>query len=1133
MIYNMVIGNRCMRVLTAMALAVQFGNGQMAVDAPGKMRQEVISQEWPEDREATLTGAEEAGWAVMPADADEAGRAASPAYAEESGQAATPADADKLARVSPTSPLGDLWDEWSGDMDFPGDGTKSAPYQIRTLSHLMGLSEAAASGTSFAGVYLELTRDLNLGDIEINGGNWNPIGWYRDSAELGGQVKTAFQGHFDGAGHTIGGLKIINMAKPLQYVGLFGVIDGGSVRNLRVEADDIYGDGCAGVLAGAVTGNAQIYNVEVSGYVSTKGDAGGIAGAVTGSTEYAVIENCTADGIVLNGRKSGCFVGGIAGNVQRANLLDNTVITQDGNANRIQGLGYVGGIAGRMNQTNLYNSYVSGTIGGNKSIAVGGIAGKYESGNLILARFGGDISKTNNGNSSHEGTFVGTRDSRNQFTYGTEKHNNLSYLYTTSGAMARRVFGSNLDGDNAFTKNAHIGYWTDLEKKYVTVAGTTETGCGDRYFYEELEDGVKYIVTQKLGREFTAGTYDDGLPFQPDHFAPGYQGEPVRGYLVSIPRIDAENANGTYDTDVAVLTAISATNNSWYRQIDKDHPAAIAPGETVSVATAPKNTNGNRYQMVYEESEEGKVKPPVYLNKAGEKVPMGYLKGGYYSFEMPEYDTELTVEYRKVATKLSLDPSHMTIQVIQTRSGDRKNPSVLTEVKNERGVLIARYIDGVLDSGVKVQPVSIHAAVNSTGASGDQRVRWSVDDGNLLTNLSEEGYTQKDARVIPNMDSSFIRGIINREVKAQADQGYQNPISNTIYTRSAVVTAATNPDTSVDNLPVVGNCRVDVNLQILDDTTVRVEGLNLNKPQVTYTITRKLTGSRRSPKETYTCSEPIVLTAGLYPAQPFYKNVTWSDQESGRILRLTPKGTNTQECEIQVQYDPAGRDNPAWIQNVIYEDDAKKAQQGGLLKLEGTAVHKEVVTAVSEDQTHGHLTADCEVTIRFETVDETVTGSSSGGSSGGGGGGGGGSTGVTPSGSKKADSAPAGAVIGTWIQTADGRWTFTAGGRTYASEWAYIHNPYAATGQEEADWFRFSETGHMVTGWFTDSDSNTYYLNPVSDNTLGRMVTGWNWLDGQCYYFNSVSNGTRGALARNTETPDGYQVNGDGAWVVH
>ena len=35
----------------------------------------------------------------------------------------------------------------------------------------------------------------------------------------------------------------------------------------------------------------------------------------------------------------------------------------------------------------------------------------------------------------------------------------------------------------------------------------------------------------------------------------------------------------------------------------------------------------------------------------------------------------------------------------------------------------------------------------------------------------------------------------------------------------------------------------------------------------------------------------------------------------------------------------------------------------------------------------------------------------------------------------------------------------------------------------------------MVTGWFTDTDGNEYYLWPESDGTKGHMTVGWQWID--------------------------------------
>ena len=1078
---------------------------------------------------------------------------ATPSDAVQWSEPATPSNLLLLAEQIPVT--GDLWEDWNGNVNFPGEGTRESPYQLETLSHLMGLAESVAAGNDYEGCYFELTQSLDLGGIAINRGDWNPIGWYRSRAEMSGEVPTPFRGYFDGCGNTITGLKIAGELDGKTNLGLFGVIDGGSVENLEIQCDQVRGLDQVGILAGAVKNGAVIRNVRVSGYVYSGHNAGGIAAMLCGSGKgtlagtqlqesdgSVIVENCRAEGISMNGAEKDGAVGGIAGCAKKAYLIDNTVITQNGMSDRIQGKGYVGGIAGVMTLSGIYNSYVNGTIGGNGSRAVGGIVGKYESGNLILARMAGAVSRTNNGSASREGTFVGTRDSSARFTYGTERDSRVSYLFTNTLAKAKQVFGSTIDGDNRFAEDAHIGYWSDLERKYKTVTGQIEYDCGDRFFYEELEDGIRYIVTQKLGREFTMEGYKKDLPFTMDHFAPGFMGEPTRGYLVYIPRIDARNANGTYDTDVAVLSAISSTGSSYYRDIDKDHPSAIRAGGVVTVATAPKNTAEDRYQMVVDLNETGGVKPPTYLDEDEQERPMQYVSGGAYSFIMPECDTELRAEYEKVTTRLTADPAETRISVVQTRSGDRKSPQIVTEVKNAEGILIARYVDGKQDHSVEVQPVLIHAEHNGNGQTADRTVRWLVDDTDLLENRSEAGYTMKDGLVMPNMNSAFITNIVNREVKAQAQNQYREPIRDTVYTRYGVVSAVTNPETSVNHQALYANCRVTVEFQIVDLTTVRVETLSLNQDEVQFTVTRRLTGSCYQPTESITVSEPVVLTAGLEPEHPFYEQVSWKDTESGKNLLLEPSGANRQNCRLTPVWDPQGQTNPAWIQNLINRDRTLKKEKP-LEKVSGTGILEELVTAVSEDQTHGHIQAMCRVKIAFVTVDETVprvnTGGSGGGGSskGSGGGGGGSSTGITSGGVTRAagPSMPSYVVTGTWMQNAAGQWMFADKERTYAKEWAAVHNPYASTadGQSAYDWFRFDENGFLVTGWYQDTDGNRYYLNSSPDGTQGRMLTGWNWIDGQCLYFEEESNGTRGALRCNAVLPDGKQTNEHGAWIVN
>ena len=150
------------------------------------------------------------------------------------------------------STTGDLWTDWNGNTNFPGEGTKESPYQIETLSHLMGLSESVAAGNDYEDCYFELTQSLDLGGLSINNGNWNPIGWYCNRAELGGEVQTPFRGHFNGCGNTMTGFQILGESGGMSNLGLFGVIDGGSVENLEIEGEQVTGENWTGILAGTI-----------------------------------------------------------------------------------------------------------------------------------------------------------------------------------------------------------------------------------------------------------------------------------------------------------------------------------------------------------------------------------------------------------------------------------------------------------------------------------------------------------------------------------------------------------------------------------------------------------------------------------------------------------------------------------------------------------------------------------------------------------------------------------------------------------------------------------------------------------------------------------------------------------------
>lgn len=80
--------------------------------------------------------------------------------------------------------------------------------------------------------------------------------------------------------------------------------------------------------------------------------------------------------------------------------------------------------------------------------------------------------------------------------------------------------------------------------------------------------------------------------------------------------------------------------------------------------------------------------------------------------------------------------------------------------------------------------------------------------------------------------------------------------------------------------------------------------------------------------------------------------------------------------------------------------------------------------------------------------------------------------------------------------------------------------------QDNNTWYYLDKiTGNLKTSW-VEHDKKWYFLNPISDGTMGKMLTGWQWVDGYCYYLNAD-----GSLTVLGKTPDGYRVDSEGKWI--
>lgn len=155
-------------------------------------------------------------------------------------------------------------------------------------------------------------------------------------------------------------------------------------------------------------------------------------------------------------------------------------------------------------------------------------------------------------------------------------------------------------------------------------------------------------------------------------------------------------------------------------------------------------------------------------------------------------------------------------------------------------------------------------------------------------------------------------------------------------------------------------------------------------------------------------------------------------------------------------------------------------------------------------------------------------------------------------------------VNGTWkVNPLTGKYQYLVyGGMALNNTWGRILTT-DASGKAVTNWYFFDDKSNMITGWYKDSKTKTwYYLNPqagadngkmltswfktadgsvnnkeywyFADSSSGVMYKGWVLIGDKWYYFapTNMSDGRpEGSLYTNTTTPDGYKVNANGEWI--
>ena len=225
--------------------------------------------------------------------------------------------------------------------ELHGKGTANDPYLISNVAQLEYLRDQSNLGNGQITAHAKLVNDIDLAYASAS--SWIPV-----------SKSNAFAGTFDGNGHCIKNL--YSSFYQGGYVGLFGFVDGGTIKNLTVEG--IIESSCVdqGMIAGYSYGG-NYYNCVAKGRINTSGSAdcvGGITGWVTRkSSSVTVVRGCASYVDIVS---TGTFVGGIIGKSNNSIIMEACA-----NYGNVTGKINVGGLMGYTDpktDSRITNCYV-------------------------------------------------------------------------------------------------------------------------------------------------------------------------------------------------------------------------------------------------------------------------------------------------------------------------------------------------------------------------------------------------------------------------------------------------------------------------------------------------------------------------------------------------------------------------------------------------------------------------------------------------------------------------------------------------------------------------------------------------------------------------------------------------------
>ena len=224
-----------------------------------------------------------------------------------------------------------------------GNGTSTSPYIITTAQELAQLAVYVNAGnTSYNDKYYKLGNNINLATYS----NWTPIGY----------LSYRFKGNFDGDHHTVSNLKITDGSAVYYYLGLFGSVENGTIKNLGVINTNIVvscppTSTISSISAGGVVGQAVIttvLNCYSTGAISSSSSSSPSSSSMSLSSSYTGGVVGYADSTIVWNCYSTCTV-------------SSSSFSSSGTSS--MSLSYAGGVVGTgVKNTTVSNCYSAGAV---------------------------------------------------------------------------------------------------------------------------------------------------------------------------------------------------------------------------------------------------------------------------------------------------------------------------------------------------------------------------------------------------------------------------------------------------------------------------------------------------------------------------------------------------------------------------------------------------------------------------------------------------------------------------------------------------------------------------------------------------------------------------------------------------